>query len=208
MTFTHQRPILSGKGWMSSIHYRSFCQIHHPMTFSFFTQMRWLFLLLSYFYILYNFISLSKSRKCIDQGLVVQTSKLPKLSKSEKMRFLSKGSLGVFPTQTPHKWFIWLVCIIFLLWFKPKLNWTTLCLAFQVIHLCHIAIFQITHFWAQFCVIPLYTNYVVCMHQDIPGWRYQIMTCLPTRVILNFWPKALFSQTNLPCSNQTSNKSW
>lgn len=131
------------------IYYRSFCQQHYPITLSFWTQVRLFFFLSSYFSIIYNFHSLSKIQKCIYQWLVVQTSKLLKLSKCEKMMFLSKDFLGVFSTQTPHKWFIWLVCIIFWGWFKPKLKLTTLYLGFQVIHLCHIAIFQITHFWAQ-----------------------------------------------------------
>ena len=162
MIFTYSRPILNGKGWMRYIHYKLFFQHHYPITFSFLTQTRRFFLLWPYL-IIYNFHSLSKIPKCIYQWLVVQTSKLLKLSKSEKMRFLSKGFLGVFPTQTPHKWFIWLVFIIFLVWFKLKLKFTTLYLAFQVIHLCHIAIFQITHFWAQFFVSFHYISIIWCV---------------------------------------------
>lgn len=58
-----------------------------------------------------------------------------------------------------------------------------------------------------FCAIPLYTNYMACVHQDMPWLMAQTMTCLPTWAILSFWPKALFTKTNLPCSNWTSNRS-
>lgn len=137
----------------------------------------------------------------------MQTSKLLKLSKSEKNRFLSKGSLGVFPTQTPqmvHMTFVhhYLRFIqaknsigppctlhfklsIYVTWPFSKLH------TFELIFLCHSVIYQLCGVCAS-------------RYSMVEGSNHD-MSSNPSH--MNFWPKAPFSQTNLSCSNWTSNRS-
>lgn len=58
--FTHPRPIMNEKWWIRSIYYRSFCQLHYPITFSFFTQIICVFFIQYHFSIIYNFHSFYK----------------------------------------------------------------------------------------------------------------------------------------------------